>query len=243
MQNKCFAGKSSLRKDNSWYIYLEPYLKNRQPCHYLVFNNLPLLLSILLQSPVLKQLCSFSKFIAFFGDELQLPQGRLSAGTPTLELAQQVTNVLLISPSSLSSGFLLRCRVMLAGGRWSLGLMSGACIGLLCLYYGPVPWRCFLQPCLRDFAVTKLSWAQHLAVPHLDQCWVSWTLTAREREGRACPFVQNGPFCPCCICSMVSLKSSPKFRLTFLKPIIIHWHDCKKKVFIFRFPDYSYNWA
>lgn len=194
MQNKCFAGKSSLRKDNSWYIYLEPYLKNRQPCHYLVFNNLPFFLSILLQSPVLKQLCSFFKFIAFFGDELQLPQGRLSAGTPTLELAQQVTNVLLISPSSLSSRFLLRCRVMLAGGRWSLGLMSGACIGLLCLYYGPVPWRCFLQPCLRDFAVTKLSWAQHLAVPHLDQCWVSWTLTAREREGRACPFVQNGPF-------------------------------------------------
>lgn len=52
---------------------------------------------------------------------------------------------------------------------------------------------------------------------------------SQRKRGRAGPFVRNGPFCPWCICNMVSLKSSPKFRLTFLKPIIIHSHDCKKK--------------
>lgn len=124
---------------------------------------------------------------------------------------------------------------MLAGERESLGLMSGECIGLLCLYYGPIPWRYFLQPCLWDFEVTKLSWAQHSAVLPLAQCRVSWTLTARERVGRVCPFVQNGPFCPWCICNVVSLKSSPKFRLTFLKLIIIHSHDCKIKSSYFKF--------
>lgn len=47
------------------------------------------------------------------------------------------------------------------------------------------------------------------------------------------PLACNNPFCPWCMWNMASLKASPKFRLTFLRAIIIHSHCWKKKNSLF----------
>lgn len=73
---------------------LEQYFKNRQPCHYLFFFFTTSL--SFCPSSILKELCSSFKVTVILGDTLQFQQGRSSTSISTLELAQQVTNLLSI---------------------------------------------------------------------------------------------------------------------------------------------------
>lgn len=126
-----------------------------------------------------------------------------------------------------------------AGSAWA---SCRECFGLLCLHDVVIPWRHSLQPCLQDFEVTKPHWAQHLAALHLAQYQVFQTFTPRERGEGVCPSAWNDPFCQWCICNMVSLKSSPKFRVTPQTPIITqsyYW----EKIFMLPVSDSFCHWA
>lgn len=190
-----------------------------------LFYHLPLFLSFLLESFTLKELCSF-KFPAFHTDALQFQQGGSSASVSTLELAQWVT-----LPSSLLVEFPLKPRVMLAGVRGHMCLVSGECIDLPCPYYLGTPWS-------HSLILPAGLWS-HQSALHSAQYWVLQTVAPREFA----PLARNDTFCHRCIWNTVFLKSSPKFSLTSLKAIIPHSHYGGKKIFIFQILEYSCNWA